>query len=488
MHQSRGLVVALAGAAFAFLSCGPVEVEGEAAAPSVTTSEAAIVGGTLASGDPAVVALVVNAGGGRYEEYCTGTLIAPRTVLTAAHCIEAYGAGNFYVVGVGSTVAGLTKVVSVAQQIAHPSYRGGAWDFGVLRLAQPVVGVTPIPMNEAPMTSSLVGRPIRHVGFGITNPATQGGSGVKREVTYNLRQVLQYTVESGATGKQTCQGDSGGPAFMVLPGESSEKLVGVVSYGDQDCAYEGYDGRVDVVAPWVRTQMAAWEQPTCATDGACVPGCTPVDQDCACVADGRCTADCADLSKDPDCPRDCVRNNVCAQAECPVADPDCVAVGGACTVAVSCKGRLCIGDAQHPQSYCSQSCASAADCPATMECAAGACRYPLKPTRDLFDTCSAASDFCVDSICTGPSGGLTRCVKSCLITTDCPSGSTCEAGGDSRRYCRPANLRFEPTVLGATTMLQGPAAAGCTSVGAGLPSLWLLALALPALRRRRVTS
>ncbi|MEW5743591.1 MAG: trypsin-like serine protease [Myxococcota bacterium] len=481
MHKSQGFVTVWAGAVIAFLSCGP-SVEGNRSEAEGVTREA-IVGGSVTSGDPAVVVLAVNTGGG-LEEYCTGTLIAPKTVLTAAHCIEAYGPGNFYVVGFGSNINALNRTVSVAQQIDHPSYNGRSFDFGVLRLAQAVSGVTPIAINERPMSAADVGRPIRHVGFGITNASGVGG-GIKREVTYNLREVRNYTIESGANGKQTCSGDSGGPGFMVMPGDSVEKVAGVVSYGDENCVIEGYDGRVDVAASWIKAQMAQWEQPTCATDGACVPGCTPVDQDCACAADGRCTADCADLTRDPDCPRDCARNNVCAQAECPAPDPDCIAVGGACTVAASCRERLCVSDSQHPQTYCSKGCSGSADCPSGMECGSGTCRYPLKPERQLFDTCSASEDYCVASICTGPVGGLTRCVASCLVTSDCPSGSVCEAGADSRRFCRPADLRFTPTVLPAARA-EGPVAStGCSAVGPGLPSLWLLALALPALRRRR---
>jgi uncharacterized protein (TIGR03382 family) len=482
MEKSQGFVTVLAGAVFAFTSCGP-SVVGEDLAPPFSTQREAIVGGTATSGDPAVVVLAVNSGG-RYEEYCTGTLIAPKTVLTAAHCIEPYGPANFYVVGFGSNVNGLTRVVQVAQQIEHPSYNGRTHDFGVLRLSQAVAGVTPLPINERAMSVSDVGRPIRHVGFGIASASGLGG-GVKREVTYTVRQVGPYTIESGATGKQTCSGDSGGPGLMVLPGETTEKVVGVVSYGDENCAIEGYDGRVDVAAAWIKAQMARWEQPTCATDGACVPGCTPVDQDCACVADGQCSAACTDLTKDPDCPRDCVRNGVCAQADCPVADPDCVAVGGACTAAVFCRERLCVSDSQHPQPYCTKTCAGAADCPSGMECAAGTCRFPLKPERQLLETCSPSTDYCVSSICTGPVGGLTRCVASCVSSADCPSGSVCEAGADSRRYCRPHDVRFNPTVL-AAARVEGPAAsAGCNAAGHGLPSLWLFALALPVLRRRR---
>lgn len=486
MQSSKSGIAVWGGAVVSLLSCGPSVWLEPAADDAVGARGEAIVGGTLASGDPAVVVLAVNAGGGQLEEYCSGTLIGPKTVLTAAHCINAYGAGNFYVVGFGSSLGALTKTISVAQQVKNPSYNGNAWDFGILRLSQPATGVTPIPLNETALTSADVGRPIRHVGFGITN-ASGVGSGVKREVTYNLRQVATYTIESGASGKQTCSGDSGGPAFMVMPGSPQEKLVGVVSYGDQSCVVEGWDGRVDKVATWIRTTMGAWEVPTCALDGACVPGCTPVDQDCACAADGQCTAECADLLSDPDCPRDCARNSVCAQTDCPTPDPDCVAEGSLCSAAQQCRDRLCVSDSQHPDTYCSKGCAAPADCPATMECASGTCRFPLKPERQLFDRCSPTGDFCVGAICTGPAGGITRCVASCTVTNDCPAGSVCEAGADSRRYCRPGDLKFTPTFLPAANSLSVPAAPGCTSVGAGLPSLWLLALALPALRRRRAS-
>src|SRR6185436_12015174 len=112
--------------------------------------------------------------------------------------------------------------------------------------------------------------------------------------------------ESGATNMQTCGGDSGGPAFMTFPGSNVERVAGVVSFGDESCLQDGYDGRVDVEASWIKSIMNAWEAPTCFDDGKCVAtGCMPVDPDCACVADGQCTASCARPENDPDCPHDC---------------------------------------------------------------------------------------------------------------------------------------------------------------------------------------
>jgi V8-like Glu-specific endopeptidase len=474
--QFRALIL-LAGT-LSSLGCGPSVVPGEVA-EGVETREDAIIGGTIAMGDPAVVSMAVRYGG--YQSVCTGTLIGPKTVLTAAHCINAYGTNVAYYAAFGTYSSSPTRAVQVAQQYRHPSYRGGAWDFGLLRLTQPVLDVAPIPLNETPMTSSLIGRPIRHVGYGITAPNTNG-DGIKREVTYNLRSIQQYTIESGAQGKQTCQGDSGGPGFMVLPGSNREVLVGVVSYGDENCAYQGFDGRVDVALNWIRTTMAQWETPTCATDGQCVQGCTPIDQDCACAANGVCGEECLDPSFDPDCPRDCVQNNICSLQPCGRPDPDCVPEGGYCSAAVQCRDRLCITDRQNPLAYCSKPCGGNEDCPEGMECAGNVCQVKQKPERQLYETCYRGQEFCVEGVCTGPAGGISRCVKPCLATSDCPSGSVCEAGADSQRFCRPGDLRFTNVVLEARPIVEGPLAAGCAST-AGLA--WALGAVLPLLRRRR---
>ncbi|MBL8911055.1 MAG: trypsin-like serine protease, partial [Archangium sp.] len=141
-------------------ACGPTED----LTPQTAERSDEIIGGTLAMGDPATVALTVRYGG-QYESVCTGTLIAPKTVLTAAHCIYAYGQNAPYYVTFGTYSAQPTRAVQVVSQTRHPSYNQSAWDFGLLRLASPVLDVTPFPMNETPITQSMIGRSIRHVGF-----------------------------------------------------------------------------------------------------------------------------------------------------------------------------------------------------------------------------------------------------------------------------------------------------------------------------------
>jgi V8-like Glu-specific endopeptidase len=471
--------------------CGVAEVPA-VETPASASERSEIVGGVTDNGDPATVALVVTQGG-QYEQFCTGTLVAPKTVVTAAHCINAYGSQYTYAVNFGTYASSPTRSIKVASQKAHPQYtsNGQAHDFGVIQLLTAVTDVTPIAMNHAPLSQADVGKTIRHAGFGVTSGA-QNGAGTKRQVTYQVRQVSSALIESGASGKQTCNGDSGGPAFMVMPGGSDEKLVGVVSFGDQNCSMFGEDGRVDVDVAWIEQTMAPWEAPTCATDGKCVAGCTPVDQDCACASDGACSADCADLSKDPDCPADCATNGVCALQVCPRPDSDCVPEGGGCATAIVCHGRQCVSDEQHgAQKYCSVGCGAGAVCPTGMECsAAQVCVLKQKPVVQPGQPCTAATDFCTgaNKLCTGPTEGITRCVSGCTTASDCPAGNSCEGGADSRRFCRPpeSELRFNPIIL-QRAVAEGPAAsAGCAAGGFGeLSMLGVLFAGSSLLRRRR---
>ncbi len=437
------------------VACGPVS-----AGAGLSEVESAIIGGTVDTADPAVVGFALG-NGQQYASFCTGTLVAPKTVITAAHCIYAEGTQYNYYVLFGSTDSQPTQVIPVASQKKHPMYTGGNYDVGILELATPAVGVTPIEMNTTALGQQHVGQSIRHAGFGITAPNTNSG-GTKREVTYTVRQVTPMTIESGASGKQTCQGDSGGPGLMVTAGSTLGRLVGVVSYGDADCAQFGVDMRVDTLVPWFQQQMSAWENPSCQLNGVC-------------------DAACPDLAFDPDCPKDCATNGICAIETCPRPDADCAATGAYCGSQLACKSRLCVSDDQHPATYCTQSCTANAECGTGLECAQGTCRFIQKPTRVLLESCTT-SDFCTGgTVCSGPNNGLTRCVKPCTTNGDC-SGDTCEGGQGGQRYCRPADVSFVRSIsLAAAPLTAGPELQGCRVTGG---PAWLAVLALLLLRRR----
>ena len=92
--------------------------------PSTGSGTAAISGGELvpAGGDPAVVAIGRRplACGQPMLVACTGVLIAPRVVLTAAHCADALGPGSTVFFGDDTTGTGTYRTV-IEQQL-HPDY------------------------------------------------------------------------------------------------------------------------------------------------------------------------------------------------------------------------------------------------------------------------------------------------------------------------------------------------------------------------------
>lgn len=213
------------------------------------STDSDIVGGKLTSSYAAVGALTTADG----FPFCTGTVIAPRVVVTAAHCLAEPGttaAGMRFALGPDANNP--TSVTRVKRIQYHPSYDDQAIknDIGVVILSNDAP-VTPASVNTS-MTSSWVGKSLTFVGYGVTNGNTQTGAGRKRVVSIPISQVGASQFAYQTRGKNTCNGDSGGPAF-VTDASGNLAVAGVTSYGDQSCTSYGVDTRVDTFLSFINS-------------------------------------------------------------------------------------------------------------------------------------------------------------------------------------------------------------------------------------------
>jgi len=220
-------------------------------------ARSAIVGGVDDTGDPAVVELLVDG-----EGECTASIIAPTVALTAAHCIAEADAGATFAIFTGWNDDDRTtgEVVTASAAHVHPSFDPdddeSTADIAVVILSRPVA-IAPLPYNATALDASLVGKPVRMIGYGdntVKDPTS--GFGKRRQATSPLISFDGDWVVVGTKQKNQCYGDSGGPVLMTIGGV--ETIVGVDSFQENDdCNSKNHNTRVDAFKGFVDMYVAS---------------------------------------------------------------------------------------------------------------------------------------------------------------------------------------------------------------------------------------
>ena len=225
---------------------------------------ASVVGGWVAPDDRAVVA-VVNA------VPCSGSLIAPGVVLTAAHCLPDDPAWPATRVFFGPELGdiGEWRDVSCAQRMPCA-------DAVLLRLAGPAPpDITPLAVSSVD-PYALIETAARVVGFGVTEDTV---TRVRRTGTVRLLAVDGDEVISEAAPSSPCSGDSGGPVLAHSSG--GEAIIGVNSRVARGCAGLSFAARLDIHREAVIEPFLEWASRSAGppATGGPPPPCFPVPAD-----------------------------------------------------------------------------------------------------------------------------------------------------------------------------------------------------------------
>jgi secreted trypsin-like serine protease len=232
-----------------------------------------IAGGHVETGYEHVGALLFDGPSGGL---CTATVVARRTVVTAAHCVRGRATDRLTFVA-GPTIHVKDDRIFKVTEVVDPDGTEPGFNFDSLIFADDIALVyvnrdlavpsasdanTLVPLPQVALhtgTPKLTelhedGHRLLFIGFGYDDLKGGTGRGIKRRVEMQIAELGSTTFKNRSPGQNTCEGDSGGPVLLVQSNDTIQ-LVGVVSAGDAHCKNYGINTRVDAFATWLQSRL-----------------------------------------------------------------------------------------------------------------------------------------------------------------------------------------------------------------------------------------
>jgi hypothetical protein len=210
---------------------------------------------------------------------CTSTLVHPRIITTADHCL-AEGGPSQITFGERWSDPGVVRTVNVSACFGAAA-AGLQGDFGFCVLAEPVdMEITPVLFGcETEILQP--GQPAVLAGYG-QRAWWDFRAGTKFKVDVNVVTVDGVDVYLGNSRRGSCYGDSGGPAYVQLA-DGSWRVFGATSRGAIFCNGESIYTLIHPFVPWIEETSGIDITPCHDSDGTWNP-----------------TADCTNFPTNPD--------------------------------------------------------------------------------------------------------------------------------------------------------------------------------------------